>query len=211
MRVLHATVALAVLAGLTGAASAQSLGELAAQEKQKRQGKPAPKVMTEGDLGKAGKRGTVSITETPAPEGEAAANATGAAQTTGEGAAEPGTAEPGTAEPGTAEPGSAEAGIAPEGPAEAPAKKGKTEAEILAERRAEWQKAYDLAKEKIRVHQLNVSNIQKDLNDVTGGIYTERRNTVIKMLADEQAALVSAQAELDRLDAEGRSNGWPRG
>jgi hypothetical protein len=33
---------------------------------------------------------------------------------------------------------------------------------------------------------------------------------VLKMMADEQAALASAQAELDRLDAEGRSNGWPR-
>ena len=35
-----------------GAASAQSLGDLAAQEKQKRQGKPAPKVITEGDIAK---------------------------------------------------------------------------------------------------------------------------------------------------------------
>ena len=199
MRVLHATVTLVVLVGLTGAASAQSLGELAAAEKQKRQGKPAPKVITEGDIAKMTKRGTVSMTtaETPTAEGEGAV----AAETSGEGAPEAGS-EPSSAEPGAAPDPSA---------GNAPAKKGKTDDEILAERRAAWQKAYDLAREQVRVHQLNVSNIQKDLNDVTGGVYTERRNTVVKMLADEQAALASAQANLDRLDAEGRSNGWPRG
>lgn len=194
MRVLHATVALAVLVGLTGSASAQSLGELSAQEKQKRQGKPAPKVITEGDLSKAGKRGTVSFTG-EAPASEAAADATGTAETTAEGAVEPGS----------------EPGAAPEGSAgNAPAKKEKTEDELKAERRAEWQKAYDLARDKVRVHQLNVTSIQRDLNDITGGVYTERRNAVLKMMSDEQAALASAQAELDRLDAEGRSNGWPR-
>ena len=195
MRVLHAAVALAVLAGVTGPLSAQSLGELAAQEKQKRQGKPAPKVITEQELAKAGKqRGTVSFAgETPAEEVSADASAA-------EGATEAGTAEAGAGEPG--EPGASASG--------APAKKEKSEEELRAERRVEWQKAYDTAKEKVRVHQLNVSNIQKDLNDITGGIYTDRRTAVMKMLTDEQAALASAQAELDRLDAEGRSNGWPR-
>jgi len=61
------------------------------------------------------------------------------------------------------------------------------------------------------VHTLNVSNIQKDLNDLSGGIYTERRTQVLGMLNTEQAALASAQSELSRLDEEGRSNGWPRG
>jgi hypothetical protein len=203
MRVLDATVAVAVLVGLTGAASAQSLGDLAVQEKQKRQGKPLPKIITVGDIASMPKRGTVSMTgETPAEASAEAADATGAAEPTGEG----------TAEPGSAEADSAQAGSPPAGSAgNPPAKKEKTEDEISAERRAVWQKAYDLAKEKVRVHQLNVNNIQKDLNDVTGGIYTERRNTVLKMLADEQAALTSSQAEVDRLDAEGRSNGWPRG
>jgi hypothetical protein len=191
MRVLHAAVALAVLAGVTGPLSAQSLGDLAAQEKQKRQGKPAPKVITEQELAKAGKRGTVSFAgETPAEE--VAAEASGAESATEAGAGEAGASEPGEVASG------------------APAKKEKSEEEIRAERRAEWQKSYDTAKEKVRVHTLNVSNIQRDLNDVTGGIYTDRRNAVLKMLTDEQAALASAQAELDRLDAEGRSNGWPR-
>jgi hypothetical protein len=197
MRVLHAAVAVAVLASLTGSASAQSLGDVAAREKQKREGRPTSKVITEGDLAKAGKRGTVSFAgEAPTPEGGTPADGS-VAETAAEGAAESSSGEPGAAPAGSA-------GTTPE-------KKGKTEDEIQAERRAEWRKGYDLAREKVRAHQLNVSTIQKDLNDVTGGIYTERRNTVVKMLADEQAALAAAQAELDRLDAEGRRNGWPRG
>jgi hypothetical protein len=181
MRVLQAAIVFVVVCGLAGPASAQSLGELAAKEKQKRQGKPAPKVITETDLSKAGKRGTVSMTgETPVEGGE----------TTAEAPAE---------------------GAAPGAPGAAPAKKEKTEEELRAEQRAAWEKSYAAAKEKVRIHQLNVSNIQKDMNDVSGGLYTERRNTVAKMLADEQAALTAAQAELDRLDNEGRANGWPRG
>ena len=66
MRVLKATLAAAVVLGLAGAAaSAQSLGELADKEKQKRQGKPAPKPITEDDLARAGKKGTLSMTASP--------------------------------------------------------------------------------------------------------------------------------------------------
>ena len=51
--------------------------------------------------------------------------------------------------------------------------------------------------------------LQKDLNDITGGVYTERRNQVVANT--EKAALATAQADFDRLDEEGRRNGWPRG
>jgi len=190
MRLLHAAVALAVLAGFAETAPAQSLGELAAKEKQKRQGKPSPKVITESELSKAGKRGTVSMTGESSAEGEAAP---------AEGASAEGGAP---AEGGAAAPGAAGA---------KPAPKEKSEEEVRSERRVEWQKAYDHAKEKVRVHTLNVDNIQKDLNDVTGGVYTERRNQVMNMLNTEKAALAAAQADFDRLDEEGRRNGWPRG
>jgi hypothetical protein len=130
MRVLHAAVALAVLAGVTvGPLSAQSLGDLAAQEKQKRQGKPAPKVITEQELAKAGKRGTVSFAgETPA-EGTEAAPVEASAE-------------------GSTEGGATEGAVAAGEPGAAPAKKEKSEEEIRAERRTEWQKAYDLAKKR---------------------------------------------------------------
>ena len=50
MRILKAILAAAIVLGFVGGAAAQSLGQLADKEKQKRQGKPAPKVITENDL-----------------------------------------------------------------------------------------------------------------------------------------------------------------
>jgi hypothetical protein len=70
MRVLQAATFVAAAMLLTGsAATAQSLGEAAAKEKEKRKGKPAPKVITEEELRQAG--GTVSspaaVPDGPAP------------------------------------------------------------------------------------------------------------------------------------------------
>ena len=196
MRVLHAAVALAVLAGVTGPLSAQSLGDLAAQEKQKRQGKPAPKVITESELAKAGKqRGTVSFAgETPAEEASAEARRRRRRDRGRHGRG-----------------GRRRARCSPVlRPPARPRRRRSPKRRSGPSGGRNGRRPTTSAKEKVRVHQLNVSNIQKDLNDITGGIYTDRRNAVMKMLTDEQAALASAQAELDRLDAEGRSNGWPR-
>jgi hypothetical protein len=190
MRILHSAAALAVALGFAGTAAAQSLGELAAKEKEKRQGKPAPKVITENDLGRAGKKGTLSMTgdsssgeAVPAVEGAPAEGAT-----EGQQASEP--AAPAAGQP--------------------PAKKEKTEEELQAERRAEWRKKLDTAREKATVHQTNIDNITRDLNDPTSGTYTDRRVQTEKLLASEKASLAAAQAEVDRLDDEGRRNGWPR-
>lgn len=70
MRVLQAATFVAAAMLLTGsAATAQSLGEAAAKEREKRKGKPAPKVITEEELRQAG--GTVSspaaVPDGPAP------------------------------------------------------------------------------------------------------------------------------------------------
>ena len=191
MRVLQALVAAVVVAGLAGAASAQSLGELAAKEKQKRQGKPAPKVITEDDLARAGTRGTLSVTGDPA---EAEAASTDPAANPDEAAAAPADGEA-AATPAGNKPG---------------AKKEKTPAELEAERRAEWQKKFDLAKQKVGIYQGNVDRIQTDLNDLSAGVYTDRHRTVLKMFDEEKAKLAAAQAELATLDEEGRRNGWPR-
>jgi hypothetical protein len=195
VRIFKTLALWATVIGLGGPGFAQSLGELAAKEKQKRQGKPAPKVITEADLGRAG-RGTLSVTgETPAEGAEAGAVDTASAV---EGTATEG---PEAAAPGSpAAPGAAKPNAKPE----------KTEDELAAERRAAWQKKLDLARQKVSVHQGNVDNIQRDLNDVTGGVFTERRTQVLKMLDDEKAKLAAAQAELQALDDEGRRNGWPR-
>jgi hypothetical protein len=83
MRVLHAATLVAAAMLLTGsAATAQSLGEAAAKEREKRKGKPAPKVITEEELRKAG--GTVSspaaVPDGPAPAAKPPAGKEGAAK-----------------------------------------------------------------------------------------------------------------------------------
>jgi hypothetical protein len=204
MRFLQAVVALVILLGWAGPTHAQSLGDVANKEKQKRQGKPAPKVITESDLGRSPKRGTVSMSgELPAETGEAPAEAAPAPEggTVSEGEAASGEVATGGTE------GQAEGGEAAAKPG---AKKEKTEDEIRAEQRAQWQKKLDIARENVRAHQTNVDNIQRDLNDLTGGVFTERRNQVLKMLDDEKAKLAAAQATLTQLEEEGRRAGWPR-
>lgn len=204
MRILPAAAALAVVLGFAGIASAQSLGELAAKEKEKRQGKPAPKVITENELGRAGKKGTLSMAGDTSSGEEAAPAADVVAEgEPAEGASEGAPAEGATEGQQTSEPAAPAAG-------KAPAKKEKTEEEIQAERRAEWRKKLDLAREKVTVHQTNVDNLQRDLNDPTAGTYTDRRVQAEKLFQSEKASLAAAQAEVERLDDEGRRNGWPR-
>ena len=60
MRVLPTVAAALLLSCLAPVLPAQSLGEMAAREREKRKGKPAPKVITETDLARAGTRGTYS-------------------------------------------------------------------------------------------------------------------------------------------------------
>jgi len=195
MRIQHTLAVSMVVAGLTGvAASAQSLGELAAKERQKRQGKPAPKVITEDDLSRAGTRGTLSVTGETAAEGTVGADDAAAAAAQG-------------ADTAAAEGGQPAAG--PEG-AKPGAKKEKTQEEIEAERRAAWQKKLDFARQKAGIHKTNVDTLQLELNDLSGGIFTDRRTQLVKKFDEEKAKLAAAQAELETLDDEGRRNGWPR-
>jgi hypothetical protein len=202
MPILRAVVALAALFYLSQAASAQSLGELAEKEKEKRQGKPKAKVITENDLGRSGKRGTISITGDTSATGEEAASTEASAET--EAASAPSEAGPEAGAEAGAE-GSAAAGAA------APKKgKEKTPDEIEAERRAEWRKKLDNARERVSAHQQNVDAIQFDLNDPTVPFYGPARNQRLQMLEDEKAKLSAAKADLEKLEEEGRRNGWPR-
>jgi hypothetical protein len=201
MRIAQGVIGLAVLFAFTAPAAAQSLGDLATQEKQKRQGKPSRKVITENELGRAGTRGTMSMTdtgqtlpsETPV---EGASTATADAAPPAEGAPVEGGSP--SAEP---------AGADPNAPS---AKAEKTEEEIRGERRAEYQKRLDTARNKVNTLQKNVDLLQRDLNDVSGGVYTERRNALLKQHADQSAALKAAQDELAALEEEGRRSGFPR-
>ena len=73
---------------------------------------------------------------------------------------------------------------------------------------AEWRKKLDLAHEKVRVAEANIAKIQQDLNDVTGGVYSQRRNEVVKMLEEQKQALAKGQGEIATLEEEGRRNAW---
>jgi hypothetical protein len=209
MRITPFFVAASVLIGLSVPARAQSLGELAAQEKQKRQGKPATKVINEGDLGRAAKRGTMSVTEGPSEGAPADATASADAGTVSPEAA-PGTQAPeGTIpEGGGAPPADAAAGS--EDANKPSAKKEKTEDEIRTERQAAFTAKLTKAQDNVRIYQTNVDAIQRDLNDISGGVWTERRNNVLKMLDETKVKLAAAQAELAALEDEGRRSGFPR-
>ena len=205
MRVFKTNLAVAAIVGLAAAASAQSLGELAAQEKQKRQGKPAPKPITESDLAKAGKKGTVSITGIPEPAGEAPADGSAPA------------AEAPAPEAAPPAEGAAEA--PPEGtpppeqkPAEPAKPKGpppKTADQIQADARAELEKKLDAARTNLASHQGVLDKIGDALVQGIGN-YSQARADLFTRQEVEKAAVAKWQAEVAQLEEEVRRSAWPR-
>lgn len=207
MRVLKAVLATAVVLGLAGAATAQSLGQLADKEKQKRQGKPAPKPITEDDLARAGKRGTLSMAGTP----EAPADATG--QTGDAATADAAALAEGTTE-GAAEGGSEATPPPPERAPEPAKPKGpppKSEDEIRAEAKADLQKKLDAARTNLANHQLVLAQIEQVLNaSATAGDYSQGRADLMKRQTDEKAAVAKFQDEVAQLEENLRRSAWPR-
>ena len=209
MRVLTATLAAAVVLGLAGAASAQSLGQLADKEKQKRQGKPAPKPITENDLARAGKKGTLSMTAGPdAPvdaTGQAADAATADAATTAEGTTE-GVAEGATeGAPEAAAPAPAPEPVKPKGPPP------KSEDELRAEAKADVQKKLDAARTNLANHQLVLAQIEQVLNaSATYGEVSQGRADLMKRQVDEKAAVSKFTDEIAQLEETLRRSARPR-
>jgi hypothetical protein len=203
MHVLKVALALAVVFGLSGVASAQSLGELAEQQKQKRQGKPVPKTITDADLGKTSKsKGTLSITGAPEPPAEGQGDATAAepaaeaapeAEVTAEAGAE-GTPPP--AEQRAVEPAK------PKGPPP------KTDDQIRAEKRAEMQKKLDLLRKELAKHTQMRDQVQSNLNG-TLGMYTDGRAEMIQLLETEKQKVAQAESEIAQLEEDIRRSNWP--
>ena len=205
MHVFKTTLAVALVFGLAAAASAQSLGELAAQEKQKRQGKPAPKTITESDLAKAGQKGTLSMSGSPeapaeapadgsapaaeAPAPEAAPPAEGAAEAPPEGTPPP---EQKPAEPAK-----------PKGPPP------KTAEESHAEEKAKLQKKLDAARTDLTKHQEMLDKIGAALAEGIGS-YSQARADLFKRQDVEKEAVAKAQAEVAQLEEQIRRSAWPR-
>jgi hypothetical protein len=86
--------------------------------------------------------------------------------------------------------------------------KPKTEDEIKAEQSEAWRKKMDTANKKVGVLQDTVNKIQLDLNDMSGGVYSSRRATLLTLLDDTKKQLADAQQSVTDLEAEGRRNGY---
>jgi hypothetical protein len=211
MRVLKAMLAVAVILGLAGAAAAQSLGQLADQEKQKRQGKPAPKTITEADLAKAGKRGTLSMSGTVVPADAASATTAEATAAAPDGSV-PEAAPAEAAPEGSTEEAPEAAPLVPEKAPEPVKPKGpppKSEEETRAEAKANLQKQLDVAKTNLATHQNLLAQIEGVLNASVSD-YSTGRALLFKRQDEEKAAVAKFQDEVEKLEEEIRRSAWPR-
>lgn len=88
------------------------------------------------------------------------------------------------------------------------AKKEKTPDEIQAEQQAAWRKRVDHAQSEIdRIRQI-VNDMQSDLNDTSGGVYTPRRANLQTRLTEAKTNLATAEQMLADAQEEGRRNGY---
>ena len=86
--------------------------------------------------------------------------------------------------------------------------KEKTPDEIQAEQNAAWRKKVDHAQSEVTRISGIVNDIQKDLNDISGGVYTPRRAGAQAKLEEAQKNLATAQQMLADAQEEGRRNGY---
>ncbi len=84
--------------------------------------------------------------------------------------------------------------------------KQKTEDEIKTEQTAAWRKRVETANKKVTILQETIDKIQLDLNDMSGGVYTSRRATLLNLLEDTKKQLAAAQQSVADLEDEGRKN-----
>jgi hypothetical protein len=84
--------------------------------------------------------------------------------------------------------------------------KQKTEEEVKAEQTAAWRKKVEAANKKVTVLQETIDKIQLDLNDMSGGVYSSRRATLLSLLDDTKKQLAAAQQSVTDLEDEGRKN-----
>jgi hypothetical protein len=179
MRLTILAVAVAVALGAAPRfSSAQSLAEIAAKEKERRKGSSG-KVITESDLRSAG-HGTESFDSDTASDGDAAAPAEGAPAT--EGSAEK----------------------KPAGPSE------KTEDQKRADRQAALQKEIDAERAHIEGLKRDIATRETELSDPTfiaPEIVSGRRAALQKFVDDAKQAIVTHEAQVEKLLGQARSEG----
>lgn len=84
----------------------------------------------------------------------------------------------------------------------------KSEDELRAEASVAWRKKVQQAQDEVKKLTDDMTRVQNDLNDNTGGYYTSRRTTLINFLEDTKKKLEAAQQQLSDLEDEGRRNGY---
>ena len=90
----------------------------------------------------------------------------------------------------------------------ATAKKEKSDDELRAEAQAAWRKKLDAANAELSQAQGLVSDLQGQLNDTSGGVYTPRRAGLTSQLDDARKRQSDAESKVAALTEEGRRNNW---
>ena len=89
-----------------------------------------------------------------------------------------------------------------------PKDKEKTEDEKKAEATAAWRKSLDAANTAASTYREQIAKIQNDLNDTSGGFYSNRRSTLLTLLEDTKKKLADEEAKIADLEDQGRRNGY---
>ncbi len=207
MRVVHAaalTVAALLLASIT---SAQGLGNAAAREREKRKAAPAKpaKVYTDHEVAS-----TPTTSSVDTPEESTPGNSAGAAggsetksgtEATGNGAAD-GTAAAGGATTPAAEQTPEEKAAAEE------AKAAAAEAEARAKAEADWRAKLDVARQNEAQQKDLIDKLNAELGDLSAVTYGAGRARKANLLEETKQKLAETQADIARLEDEGRRNGY---
>jgi len=190
MRVVHAAALTAAAILLASITSAQGIGAAAAREKERRNTAPAKpvKVYTDNEVASSP---TSTAPEVQPAAGETTTAAQGGAGTQASSAA-------GSAEPQTDE----EKAKAAEAKAEAAA------AEAQAKAQTEWRGRLDAERqEESRCTEL-IGKLNAELGNLAGMSYSAARAQNLSLLEETKQKLAQAQANIARLQDEGRRNGY---
>ncbi len=205
MRVVHAAALTAAALLLTSITSAQGLGDTAAREREKRKAAPAKpvKVYTDQEVASS----PVTSADVPAesvPEESAAA--------AGETRAEPEATDAGAATDDAATPDEAATPAEEQTPEQKAAaeeeKAAAAEAEAKAKAEADWRARLDAERQNETQQRALIDRLNADLGNLAQVTYGAGRDRKMKLLEETQQKLAETQANIARMEAEGRRNGY---
>ena len=84
----------------------------------------------------------------------------------------------------------------------------RTEDQLRAERLTEWRGKLDAARKNEANLRVNIDQVQLDINDMSGGVYSARRAEMLKVLEEQKKKLADTQKQIADLEDEGRRNAY---